>query len=56
MTASRSERVIYVLTLQGKRGAESIRALRRILKRLLRDHSLRCVDAREVSEDNEASP
>jgi hypothetical protein len=45
---SSNERPKFVLTLQPLPGvADPIRTLRRALKRLLRDHGLRCVSARE---------
>ena len=34
----------YVLTLVPLPGVDAIRALRRILKRVLRQHGMRCVD------------
>jgi hypothetical protein len=36
----------YVITLEGEGG---IHILRRVLKRLLRGHSLKCIDVREVN-------
>jgi class 3 adenylate cyclase len=38
-----SERPTYILTLRPESGVDGLRALRRLLKRLLRDHGLRCV-------------
>ena len=38
----------FVLTIQGKAGAAGIRALRLLLKRLLRQHGLRAIDLREI--------
>jgi hypothetical protein len=45
-----SPKVRFVLTLEGEAGADSAhaRALRHVLKRLLRSHSLRCIEARQV--------
>jgi hypothetical protein len=42
--------VQYVVTLQGSAGAGTAhaRTLKFVLKRLLRSHSLRCVDARQL--------
>jgi hypothetical protein len=39
----------FVLRIEGKPGVAGIRQLRALLKRLLRTHSFRCLDAREVS-------
>jgi hypothetical protein len=38
----------FVLTLQPLQGVDGIRALRFALKRLLRQHGLKCVDLREI--------
>lgn len=49
MTDRPSEpRPVYVLRLEGKRGAGGIHALRALLKILLRRHGFKCLDAREV--------
>jgi hypothetical protein len=37
----------YVLTLQPLPGVDPIRSLRWILKRVLRQHGMRCVDIRK---------
>jgi hypothetical protein len=37
----------YVLTLQAQPGIDAIRALRWILKKLLRQYGFKCVDIRE---------
>ena len=37
----------YVLTLQARPGVDPIRALRWLLKRLLRQYGFRCVDIRQ---------
>ncbi|MDA9424022.1 hypothetical protein [Bradyrhizobium sp. CCBAU 53380] len=42
-----SHRKQYVLRLQPLPGANPIRALRWVLKRLLRQYGLRCIDIRE---------
>ena len=49
MTA-REPKVQYVVTLEGAAGADTAhaRTLKFVLKRLLRSHSLRCVDARQL--------
>jgi hypothetical protein len=40
----------YVLTLEPLPGVDAIRVLRWVLKRLLRDHGLRCISCEEVSD------
>jgi hypothetical protein len=63
MTA-REPKVRFVLTLEGEAGADSAhaRALRHILKRLLRTHGFRCIEARQLDplptqrEDAEPAP
>jgi hypothetical protein len=42
-------RPMYVLTLQAAPGRDHIRALRAVLKRLLRHHGLRCIALRETT-------
>ena len=46
----RKPKAQYVLTLEGPAGVDDahIRTLRSLLKRLLRSHSLRCVEVRQV--------
>jgi hypothetical protein len=39
--------VRFVLTLQPKPGVDAIRALRWVLKGMLRQHGLKCVNLRE---------
>ena len=41
---------VYVVTLRAKDDSTGIRGLRLILKRLLRQHQLRCVSVREDTE------
>jgi hypothetical protein len=36
-----------VLTLRSERGADSVRSLRHVLKRLLRQYGMRCIDLRK---------
>jgi hypothetical protein len=47
----------FVVTLVGEAGADSttIRALRHLLKRLLRPYSLRCTDVRQVDDRRAAN-
>jgi hypothetical protein len=47
---AREPKVQYVVTLEGAAGADIAHAhtLRYLLKYLLRSHSLRCVDARQL--------
>ncbi len=45
--SARTHGPIYVIRLQGKPGAAGIRALRAILKALLRRHKLRCISIGE---------
>jgi hypothetical protein len=47
MTPAR--RPVFVLQLRPEPGVDAIRALRAALKRLLRDHGLRCISATESS-------
>ena len=42
------ERPKFILTLEPLPNVNAIRALRFVLKRLLRGHGFRCVDIREV--------
>jgi len=52
---ARSEpRPTFTLRLEGKPGADNIKSLRWVLKRLLRRYGLKCLDAREVH-DREAA-
>ena len=46
-----SDRPIFVLRLRPEPGVNGYRALRELLKRLLRTHGFRCLDAREMSDD-----
>jgi hypothetical protein len=41
-------RSTFVLTLRAAPGVDSIRALRWVLKRLLRQHHFRAIDVREI--------
>ena len=41
-------KVRFVLTLQPLPGVDGIRALRWVLKGLLRQHGMRCVNIREI--------
>jgi hypothetical protein len=53
MTAPRERQQpmpIFVVKLQGKPGAAGIRALRWVLKVLLRRHGFKCLEAHEVRE------
>ena len=57
---AREPKVQYVVTLEGAAGADTAhaRTLKFVLKRLLRSHSLRCVDARQIghrADDAEAA-
>ena len=47
---AREPKVQYVVTLEGAASANDTHAhtLRHLLKHLLRSHSLRCVDARQI--------
>ena len=47
---ARKPKVQYVVTLEGAAGADTAHAhtLRYLLKHLLRSHSLRCVELRQV--------
>jgi hypothetical protein len=50
MTArSEPSRLIFTLRIEGKAGAAGIRALRALLKALLRKYGFRCLDVREES-------
>jgi hypothetical protein len=42
------ERPVFVLRIEGRPGADNIKSLRWVLKRLLRRYGLKCLDAREV--------
>lgn len=55
MTEPRPPKVRFMLTLQGERADSNahVHTLRFILKHLLRVRSLRCVDAREVTDEQE---
>ena len=44
----KSERPRFILTLEPLPNVDAIRALRFVLKRLLRGYGFRCVDIREV--------
>jgi hypothetical protein len=46
---------IYAIRLQARPGTDGIRTLRAALKILWRRHQLRCLDAREVT-DNASTP
>jgi hypothetical protein len=41
-------RPTYVLKIEGPPGADSIRHLRALLKRLLRQHHFRAIDVRQI--------
>jgi hypothetical protein len=47
---------IYAIRLQARPGTDGIRALRAVLKVLWRQHQLRCLDAREVKDQDNPSP
>jgi hypothetical protein len=49
-------KVRFVLTLEGERSSDNahVHTLRFLLKHLLRSRSLKCVDAREVPDEEEA--
>ncbi len=49
-------RSVFVLRLEAKPGAAGIRQLRALLKRLLRRHGFRCLDAREINSKHEGAP
>jgi len=55
MTTPREPHKVFVLRLEGRADNETAHAhaLRRVLKVLLRSYDLRCVDAREVTDDQE---
>jgi hypothetical protein len=46
-------RIIYVLKLRALPGVDAIRALRHVLKRLLRQYGLRCVSVSEEQTDQQ---
>jgi hypothetical protein len=46
--ARRAQRPTFTLKIEGRPGADSIRDLRALLKRLLRQHGFRCLDARQI--------
>jgi hypothetical protein len=48
VTRPRERRPTFVLRIEGKPGAAGIRALRQLLKVLLRRYGFRCLDLREV--------
>jgi hypothetical protein len=51
LSATRSHhRPTFILRIEGKPGADNIRALRWLLKSLLRLHGFRCVEAIEERE------
>jgi hypothetical protein len=43
----------YIITLEPKAGIDAIKALRWVLKRLLRQHGLKCVSVYEEHEDRD---
>jgi hypothetical protein len=43
------QRPVYLLRLRPEKGVDPIRALRHVLKRLLRDYKMRCVSIDEES-------
>jgi hypothetical protein len=43
-----AHRPIFRLKIKGKPGSDGIRALRAVLKILLRKHGFACLDAREI--------
>ena len=45
----------FVLKIEGARDKHDIHGLRRLLKRLLRGHDLRCVDAYERPQQREGA-
>jgi hypothetical protein len=47
---------IYVIRLQARPGTDSIRTLRAALKALWRRYQLRCLDAREVKDQDTSPP
>jgi hypothetical protein len=55
MRRNREPRPIFTLRLEGKPGT-AIRSLRWLLKTLLRQHGLRCVEAIEEREDGGRQP
>jgi hypothetical protein len=42
------QRPTFTLKIEGRPGADSIRYLRAVLKRLLRDHHFKCLDVRQI--------
>jgi hypothetical protein len=50
-----SNKTRFLITLEGERGNDNahVHTLRFILKQLLRARSLRCVDAREITDEKE---
>jgi hypothetical protein len=42
------DRPVFILKIEGKRGADNIKSLRWVLKRLLRRYGLKCLDVREI--------
>jgi hypothetical protein len=59
MTAARhrrrcpEQRTTFTLKIEGMRGADSVRHLRALLKRLLREHHFRAIDVREEIDEQE---
>jgi hypothetical protein len=49
MMTARKTRVRYVVTFEGAAEGPHLRALRFVLKRLLRSHRLQCTDARQLN-------
>ncbi len=56
MSARQQSRVVFVLRLEPKRGVDPIRALRSLLKVMLRRFGLRCVAVEEIAESSVKSP
>jgi hypothetical protein len=48
MRRDREPRPIFTLQIEGKPGTDGIRALRWLLKTLLRQHGFRCLDVSEA--------
>jgi hypothetical protein len=51
-----TDRPIFTLRLEGKPGQAGIHDLRALLKRLLRQHGLVCIDAREDHSIDQSQP
>jgi hypothetical protein len=47
------QRPTFTLKIEGMRGADSVRHLRALLKRLLRQHHFRAIDVREEIDEQE---